>query len=351
MVQNEISRPRRVAIHGLPYFCAKLSAILKDPDWDVRHHFYRPAGLVHFLGDLRGSDLAFSWGGRISMGRFLWAARRLRKKNVVILWCGSDVLRAQEELAAGKMNSWVAERIHWAASPLLAEEVRSLGLPCEYVQVSFVQPVSTPPPLPEKFSVLVYVPTIERASIYGLDRILEVADTCRWIDFRLVGLRERESLTGPPNLKVHCRTSDLGPYIEQATVIWRPVRHDAGISFVVLEALAQGRHVLYSYPFSDCIHVTTNSAVLLELERLRNLHESKQLRLNEGGIRTISQEFTPERVRANLFSRWAEIIDTESRARIAKSGASQPGLRVSNIYRNQDKDAFTALFTKDPRQL
>lgn len=313
---------------------------MKDPDWDVRHHYYRPAGLVRFLGDVRGCDLAFSWGGRISMGGFLWATRCLQKKNVVILWCGSDVLRAQEELASGKMDSWVAERIHWAASPVLAEEVRSLGLSCEYVQVSFVHPVSTPLRLPEKFSVLMYVPTIERARIYGLDRILEVADACRSVEFTLVGLREGESVSGPPNLKVYCRTSDLGPYIERATVIWRPVRHDAGISFVVLEALAQGRHVLYSYPFSDCIHVTTNSAVLLELERLRNLHESGQLRLNEGGIRTISQEFAPERVRANLFSRWAEIIGTGARAKAMKSGASQPELSVSNLCHNADRTSI-----------
>ena len=244
------------------------------------------------------------------MGRFLWAARCLGTKNVVILWCGSDVLYAQEELAAGKkIDSWVAEKIHWAASPALAHEVRSMGLSCDYVQVSFVQSLPLTASLPAKFSVLVYVPTIKRANLYGLDRILEVADALRCMEFTLVGLQHGETVKGPPNLKVHNRVEDLSSYIEKASVVWRPVRHDAGISFLVLEALAQGRHVLYSYPFSNCIHVTTVDGARCELERLLNLHDSEGLHLNEAGIRTIAQEFTPERVRTNLFSKWAEVID------------------------------------------
>jgi len=314
--QRKSSGSRRVAIHGLPYFCAKLSTILKDPEWDVRHHLYEPSGLIRFAADLWRCDLAFSWGGRITMGRFLRAARYLGKENVVILWCGSDVLYAQEELSAGKkIDSWVAERIHWAASPALAEEVRSMGLSCEYVQVSFVEPVATPAPLPASFSVLVYVPTIERASLYGLDRILEVADALRHVEFTLVGLQRGETLKGPPNLKVYNRVKTLASYIERASLIWRPVRHDAGISFLVLEALAQGRHVLYSYPFSSCVHVTTAAAARREIERLLNLHESKELFLNEAGIRTITQDFTPERVRANLFAKWTEVINASYNTR------------------------------------
>lgn len=336
MEQTESSRPRRVVIHGLPYFCAKLTAILKGEDWDIRHHFYNPSGLLRFSSDLCRCDLAFTWGGRISMGKFLWVARRLRKKNVVILWCGSDLLYAREEFAAGKMDSWVAERVHWAASPTLAEEVRSMGLSCEYVQVSFVEPLSSPPALPGKFSVLVYVPTLERASLYGLDRILEVADALRCVDFKLVGLRQGETLKGPPNLKIYSRVNALALHIERATVIWRPVRHDAGISFMVLEALAHGRHVLYSYPFSGCIQVTAATAARRELERLLNLHDSKALSLNDEGIRTIAQEFTPARVRSNLFRRWAEIIDTNSSA-IAKPGSNPREVSVSSIDRSKEK--------------
>ncbi|HET8924039.1 MAG TPA: hypothetical protein VFN26_13705 [Candidatus Acidoferrum sp.] len=305
--------PQRIVIHGLPYFCGKLSAILKDPAWDVRYCTdHTPVALAGLLADLHRCDLAFTWGGRISMGKFLWAARCLRKEKIVILWCGSDVLYAQKDIAAGKMDTWAASQIHWAVSPVLAEEVRALGLTCDYVQASFVQPVQSPAPLPEKFSVLVYVPSREKAELYGLDHILEVAETLRQVEFVLVGW-ESESLEGPANLKVHNRVGELGPFVDRASVVWRPVRHDAGISFMVLEALAKGRHVLYSYPFSACIQVTSASQVREQLQRLLDRHQSRTLNLNEAGIRLIAQDYSPERVRANLFQKWGEIISAREK--------------------------------------
>ena len=318
MPSTEIARPRRVLLHGLPYFCNKLSAILKDASWDIRHHpRHTPAELLALLTDLARCDLAFTWGGRLSFGKFLRAARILDKKKLVMLWCGSDVLFAQKELADGKTDSWVKEKIHWAVSPTLVEEVRSMGLPCEYVQASFVQPVAVPAPLPDRFSVLVFVPGREQADLYGLDRILEVADTLRTVQFTLVGWRQGPTFQHPPNLKIHGWVQNLTPFLEQATVFWRPVRHDAGISFMVLDALAHGRHVLYTYPFVACSHSTTAHTALLELERLHGLHNSKSLFLNEAGIRAIAQEFNPGRVRATLLNKWAEIISSSRPATAA----------------------------------
>jgi hypothetical protein len=206
------------------------------------------------------------------------------------------------------MHTWIKERIHWAVSPYLAEEVRAMGLSCEYVQASFVEPVATPAPLPEQFSVLVYVPGLERANLYGLDQILEVAEALRCVQFTLVGWPHDDQLESLPNLRIHPWVNDLTPFIERATVIWRPVRHDAGISFMVLDALAHGRHVLYSYPFVACSHSTDARAARLELERLFALHNSNSLSLNEAGIQAVAHEFNPERVRATLLNKWAEII-------------------------------------------
>jgi hypothetical protein len=307
----EIGRPRRVVLHGLPHFCNKLAAILKDGSWDIRHHpRHTPSGIASLVADLSLCDLAFTWGGRITMGKFLWAARCLRKKKLVILWSGSDVLFAQKEFAAGKMDSWVKEQIHWAVSPFLAEEVRSMGLTCEYVQASFVSPVAVPEPLPDNFSVLVYVPGLEKAELYGLGQILEVADALKSVQFTLVGWAHGQTLKSPPNMRIHGWVTDLTPFIERATVIWRPVRHDAGISFMVLDALAHGRHVLYTYPFVACSRSTTAESAHAELERLLALHHSKSLPLNEAGIRAIAHEFNPGKVRITILNKWAEIISS-----------------------------------------
>jgi hypothetical protein len=302
-------RPYRVLVHGLPYFCRKLPDLLKGKRWDVRFHSEQNVrSLAALAGDLSRCELAYTWGGRISMGKFLWAARAMGKEKIVIFWCGSDVLLARQELTKGKLDPWVANRIHWAASPTLAEEVRSLGLRCEYVQASFLSTVPRPKSLPEKFSVLVFLPVAERADLYGWDRVVEVAQQLPSIEFNIVGFREAFPPPAPPNVIHHRWIDDLTPFYEQSTVLWRPVRHDAGISFMVLEALAHGRRVLYTYPVPGCIRVSGAEDARDELQRLHALHRSGQLSLNHEGIRTVAQHYSPEVVRSDLRRRWEEII-------------------------------------------
>jgi len=302
------TRPYRVVVHGLSHFCQKLSSLLAGSQWEIHYQSrYEPIALGTLAANLGGCDLVYTWGGRISMGKFLWAARCLGTKKVVMLWSGSDVLYAKRDLASGKTSSWTAERIHWAVSPWLAEEVRSMGLRCEYVQASFVQPVQDPLPLPDNFSVLVYVPGKEKSKLYGWHQILEVAGSLPSVTFAVVGLQRGENLSAPPNVKLHGWISNVTPFLQRASVLWRPVQHD-GLSFMVLEALAQGRHVLYSHPFPGCIQVNSASQARAELQRLLVLQGSHTLRLNRDGMQSIARDFAPEKVRADLLRRWEEII-------------------------------------------
>jgi hypothetical protein len=264
-----------------------------------------PLGLAARLSDLARCDLAYSWSGRISMGKFLQAARYLGKSKIIMLWCGSDALFAQEQLRRGLQDRWVMERVHWAVSPWLAEEVRTLGVDCEYVQTSFVSRVS-PSPLPGKFSVLAYAPSLRKAELYGLDEIVKVARKLTSTEFRLVGLKEGRLPECPPNLQVFAHV-DLDRFYREATVLWRPVRHD-GLSFMALEALAHGRHVLYSCPLPGCVHVTSEKTACNELERLRDLHSSQLLNLNEEGMQIIARDYNSEIVRTRLLDRWKQLI-------------------------------------------
>lgn len=310
--------------------------MLSSSRWGIEYQSgHNPVALAALVRNLQRSDLAYMWGGRISLGKFLGTARLLGKKKLVMLWSGSDVLFAKEELAAGRMHPWVAGLIHWAVSPWIAEEVRDLGLRCEYVQASFVQPEPAPVPLPEKFSVLAYVPSKEKSSLYGWDQIVEVARTLPSIRFNIVGLQTGEKLVAPPNVRVHGWTNDLTSYLKQTTVLWRPVRHD-GLSFMVLEALAQGRHVLYSYPFSACAQVNDSSAARAELERLHALHRSGSLGINYDGRELIAREFSPEKVHADLLRRWEEIILSPDRVPDEDSDRGRlSGSRVAAITLNE----------------
>ncbi len=320
-------RPYLVSVHGLPTFCQKLSPLLSSDRWDVPFRSpFTAAGLAARFADLVKADLVYTWGGRITYGKFTRVARLLGKKKVIMLWCGSDVLFAQQQQSAGiPIEPWIQKKIHWAVSPAMTEEVRALGLDCEYVQASFVDPVPSPKPLPEKFSILTYAPTFKKAELYGLDRVMDVAARLPDIDFNLVGIQDDAIPRCPPNVKVHARVN-LTTFYEQSTVLYRPVRHDGGISFMVLEALAHGRHVVYSQPFPASIFADDVNAACTELNRLRNLHNSGNLGLNKAGLDAIDRDYSSQKVRDNLLARWEHtILSHGHNSHRVSSNAGLPG--------------------------
>jgi len=302
------SRPYRVVVHGLRHFCQKLPELLGNARWEILDRSrHSPQQLLCLINDLRSCDLVFNWAGRIDMGHFLRASRFLGARKQIFFWCGSDVLRSQKLFAAGKSDDWIARHFHWAASPILAKEVRSMGLNCEYVQASFVE-VREPTPLPKEFSVLFFLPRADLAELYGWDRVKEVANALPGVKFQLIGLHPGQTVQVPPNVSVHPWTQDLRPLYEGGTVLWRPVRHDAGISFMVLEALSFGRHVLYSYPLAGAIEARETEKAKVELLRLKALHDSGDLSLNQVGMDTVKHTYAREVVRKELHRRWEEII-------------------------------------------
>ena len=302
-------KANRVVLHGLRFFCQKLSALVADERWDIRDRsVHTPVQVARLLRDLPACDLVFNWGGRIDMGRFLWAARSLRAPKVVFFWCGSDVLRAQKILAKKTVEPWIARQTHWAASPTLAQEVRALGLRCEYVQASFVEVVQHPKPLPREFSVLVFLPRADLAELYGWDHIMEVAKGLPDVRFTLIGLHPGQHVETPSNMRVHPRTSDMAPVYQEATVLWRPVRHDAGISFMVLEALSHGRHVVYTSPIAGAVQLADAEAAKRHFEYLRKLHDAGNLPLNFAGIQAVARTYSRDVVRRELHNHWDEII-------------------------------------------
>jgi glycosyltransferase involved in cell wall biosynthesis len=307
-------RPYLVSVHGLPEFCEKLSRLLTSERWEVPYHSpFTAAGLAARFNDLRKADLIYTWGGRITYGKFTRLARLLGKKKLIMLWCGSDVLFAQQQRAAGiPIEPWIRNKIHWAVSPAMAEEVRAVGLECEPVQASFVNPVTNPKALPTKFSVLTYGPSFKKAELYGMDRIFEVARRLPDIEFNLIGILDGPTPPCPPNVKVHGRV-DLTPFYEQSIVLYRPVRHDGGISFMVLEALAHGRYVVYSRPFPASTLVTDVDEACRELMRFRDRHKSNNLTLNKSGLEVIARDYSSQKVRADLLERWERVILSDQR--------------------------------------
>ena len=77
---------------------------------------------------------------------------------------------------------------------------------------------------------------------------------------------------------------------------------------MVLEALAHGRHVLYSYPVPGAVQARGIDDAMRHLEHLRDLHHAGLLPLNHAGRTAVARSYTREVVRDELHRRWENII-------------------------------------------
>lgn len=309
---SQTPAPFRVLVHGLPYFGRMFAEMMSGDEWDFR--FYPDEGIGNYAAlawHLGACNIVYQIGGRVTVGKFLWAARQLKKSRIVMHWAGSDTLDERGLVALGKTDIWVKEQVsHWAESDWMVKEVEELGLSCEQVPLPSAVIPEQPASLPQVFSVLVHVPSVQLGLLYGLDRILRVADSLPEIRFEMVGLKSGSIPNAPANLAVHGRVADLSTFYKRACVVWRPVRHD-GLSFMVREALGYGRHVLYTYAFPGCVQVQDAEDAGAELLRLFGLHQRGQLRVNEAGMRVVAERYEKKRVRQAILCRLANLLEHE----------------------------------------
>lgn len=303
------SGTRKVLVHGLPYFSRMFAELMSGDGWEFR--FYPDHGIANFAAlawELNACDIAYQIGGRVTAGKFLWAAKQLRKRQIVMHWAGSDTLDERGYVALGKSDPWVTREIcHWAESDWMVEEVRELGLPCERVPLPSAVIPDQASALPSRFSVLVHVPSVDVGHLYGLDRILEVTRNLPEIRFELVGFKFGRIAGAPPNLVVHGRLPELSDVYRRNSVLWRPVRHD-GLSFMVREALGHGRYVLYTYPVEGCIQVSSSHDAQAEIRRLYAVHQAGQLERNEAGPRVVAEQYGKVLLKQQILRRLEALL-------------------------------------------
>ncbi|HKM67290.1 MAG TPA: hypothetical protein VJX70_09005 [Candidatus Acidoferrum sp.] len=308
---NSVRKKRRVLIHGL-YYCGRMLAEhLNGGDWEFR--YYRDSGLNNLAAmarELAACDLVYQIGGRRTAGKFLCAAKLLSKKKIVMHWTGSDTLLEQDRGPEASTARWVMQDIHhWAVSQWIGQEVAGLGVSCDWVPIPSFYVPEAPAPLPQDFSVLVYVPGVRCGDLYGLDRILQVAKSLPEIRFNLVGFVQGRIPNPPSNLKIHGRLPDLRDFYHRSSVVWRPSRHD-GLSCMVMEGLGYGRHVMWTYPFPGCLQVQSAEEAHDHIARLNELQKRRQLQLNADGPRSLAQEgYLPSHLKQVILQRLQAIAE------------------------------------------
>ena len=239
--------------------------------------------------------------------------RRNRQAATVYYWIGTDVLNAVRDVRQGRVRSRFFESarqdIHIADAPWLVEELASIGVQAE--RLSYPAPIlkaDAPPALPDRFSVLSYVPD-RRFRFYGGPAILEAARSFPRIPFHIVGGTGKWAKDGPANLQFHGWQKDMRPFYRNASVVVRLVRHDA-VGTTAQEALCFARHLIYSYPLPHSLPVAVDDGLALRrrIGQLFEEHQAGVLAPNLAGWQYGVSEFDEQRYSQELLTYLAQCL-------------------------------------------
>jgi len=196
----------------------------------------------------------------------LWVAAQLRGVPAIYHWLGSDVSSFRTSprwsRVAGPMLNALVTR-HLADSPSLVKELRTVGI---YAQVATVGTQSFDDiavlPLPERPCALAMLRP-DKFEFYGGNEVLAMARAAPDVDW-LVVAHDGTGLPQLPNVTYLGQIDDMEAVYQRTTVLVRLTAHD-GIAQMVLEAMARGRHVVWSYPLPHCRFARTADAALREV--------------------------------------------------------------------------------------
>lgn len=313
-------RKPRLLILGLPFFSKLLSRALRERGWEtdyVAHPGRDPRGWLALLPKLLRADAIYHITSRVDRRSPQAIFSRAWRRPYVIHWVGTDVLVALEEHRRGNIDQrFLRVATHWCDAPWLGEELAEIGVKADYQPLPVVDLSSDPPPpLPGDFRALLYLPeNPEYRKVFDVETLLRLPHELPEIQFTVVPSPPR-TLPGPlpPNLRAPGWIENMDPIYRDTTVLVRLTTHD-GTSFMALEALSRGRHVIWTYPMTGVRQARGLEAVKAELLDLFERHKRGELGLNEEGMRFAREEFEPRRVAQDIDRRLRALV-RESRAR------------------------------------
>lgn len=305
-------RRRRVAITGLPLFCEEVARQIRrlDPSWEpivlqTRKH----RQVLRALYTLATADVWYSIGSPVPDRWIYWLARLLRKPRV-IHWVGSDIESLRSRPGLAPLVS--AELVHHLAeADFTARELRQLGVPSQVVPLPPRHRAHTVPPLPSRFTVLLYLPKT-RTDFYGrheYERLLRRThgESIRWL---VVG---GGSLTVPPGVDVENLgwRDGLEDIYKQITLLIRSTPRD-GLSLMVLEALSFGRHVVWTKPFPHTRRMSSYDEMEYILRELLDQHKAGTLRPQAEAAELIREEYATDDCISDIAAVWKEAAENDS---------------------------------------
>jgi glycosyltransferase involved in cell wall biosynthesis len=308
-------KKRRGVVIGFEYHARYLARVINEFSnrWEFSAFPANRMGMLGALWKLRRADALISFGGP-GPGIALAEAADARNIPVAVIWAGSDVLTSAEnpfELAVTKHRRYD----NVAVAPWLVDELRTLGLDASYLPVGAVDVPDVTTPLPQTFRVLTYLPE-PRRSFYGERRVYTIARAMPDVEFVVLGPGQRNP-SAPPNVTFAGYVREVSSQIDASSVILRLTEHD-GQSILVLEALARGRHVIWTHACPG-VHATRDTDdALAKMRELYELHTAHALEVNEAGQRYVREHFEPSAIARQFEDHLDTVVDARASHRNGK---------------------------------
>ncbi len=218
-------------------------------------------------------------------------------KPVLFHWIGTDVYQIYIDHFIKK---WLKKRLilapnvhHLTVYEGLQTELASIGIQAENFPLASIKIPEQPPPLPQKFAVLAYVPHF-RWQFFGGDWIIQTARQLPDVEFYIVASDQvPQSL---PNVFPLGFVEKIERLYQKTSVLIRFTRHD-GLPKMILEALSYGRQVLWTQSLPHCFQVKNVQEGLAILTKLKD-----ECPFNEAGCRFVEENFHPAALAEKYYS-------------------------------------------------
>ncbi|RPI72392.1 MAG: hypothetical protein EHM47_08370 [Ignavibacteriales bacterium] len=234
--------------------------------------------------------------------------KKLKKFNrpIIYHWIGTDVYRflndsiIKRSLKKRLIKSANVKNL--VVSKNLKDELKQLNISSKILPLVKLKFTDEIPPLPEKFSVLAYIPA-NRWEYYKGDIILQLAAKMPETEFHIVASGEKDFKLN--NVFTYNFIEDLTPFYTSCSVLIRLTVHD-GLPKMILEALSYGREVLWNWSFPHCHKVTNPEECMDVLQNLKvNLYP------NTAGKEFVEKKFNTDNIIDEYFNLCRELLATK----------------------------------------
>ncbi len=329
-------RKKRGVIIGFPYYGRYLAQLVNErsENWKLEYRGESYLARLRSLFEMKRCDVLISFGGPAPDPAIADAARHYNVP-VVVIWAGSDVLTAAADPGVLEVIK-DEEYVNVADGEWLVDELRELGIEAVYDPVTAVVAPPAIAPLPRDFRVVTYLPEPRRA-FYGEKSVYAVARACPDVIFNVVGAGHANP-AAPPNVRFLGYVDNMAHVLDTSTVLLRLPEHD-GKSMLVLEALARGRHVIWSYDFPNIHHAASLTDAIHIMQRLRDEHRRGMLDVNRQGYEFVRDRFSRAKIAANFESLLDRVVREQlpaidaPRQKVVISGFTLFGAKVARAAR------------------